>query len=203
MSATEFTALLVLATAMSFTPGPNTTLAAALAANRGLRRALPFVCSVPVGFGALLCVCAFGVGALLLALPLLDWVVKIAGVAYLLWLAWKLTQTAHLAQADAARMNVGFWQGVGLQFVNIKGWMLTLAIMGGWIVGRNHPIARFAVVLPVLFVFTFVSALSYALVGSLLRDWLAGPHGSGARLRWFNRGMAAVLALTAAWMLTV
>lgn len=203
MSATEFTALLVLATAMSFTPGPNTTLAAALAANRGLRRALPFVCSVPVGFGALLCVCALGVGALLLALPLLGWVVKIAGVAYLLWLAWKLTQTAHLAQADAARMNVGFWQGVGLQFVNIKGWMLTLAIMGGWIVGRNHPVARFAVVLPVLFVFTFVSALSYALMGSLLRDWLAGPHGSGARLRWFNRGMAAVLALTAAWMLTV
>lgn len=203
MSTTEFTALLVLATAMSFTPGPNTTLATALAANRGLKRALPFVCSVPIGFGALLCVCALGLGALLLALPLLGWVVKIAGVAYLLWLAWKLTQTAHLAQADAARMNVSFWQGVGLQFMNIKGWMLTLAIIGGWIVGRNHPLARFAIVLPVLLVFTFVSALSYALVGSLLRDWLAGPRGSGARLRWFNRGMAAVLALTAAWMLTV
>ncbi|HXE21293.1 MAG TPA: LysE family translocator, partial [Rhodoferax sp.] len=71
------------------------------------------------------------------------------------------------------------------------------------IVGRNNPIARFAVVLPVLLVFTFVSALSYALMGSLLRDWLAGPQGTGARLRWFNRAMAAVLALTAAWMLTV
>ena len=32
----EFTALLALATAMSFTPGPNTTLSTALAANRGL-----------------------------------------------------------------------------------------------------------------------------------------------------------------------
>ena len=45
----EFTALLVLATAMSFTPGPNTTLSTALAANHGLRRAMPFVCAVPVG----------------------------------------------------------------------------------------------------------------------------------------------------------
>lgn len=196
MSATEFTALLVLATAMSFTPGPNTTLSAALAANLGLRRALPFVCSVPVGFGALLCVCALGLGALLLAVPLLGWVVKIVGVAYLLWLAWKLTQTTHLAQADAARMNVSFWQGAGLQFMNIKGWMLALAIMGGWIAGRGHPGARFAVVLPVLLVFTFASTLSYALMGSLLRDWLA----QGRRLLWFNRGMAAVLALTAAWM---
>jgi hypothetical protein len=34
----------------------------------------------------------------------------------------------------------------------------------------------------------------------MLRQWLAGPNGSGTRLRWFNRAMAAVLALTAVWM---
>ncbi|MDZ4123587.1 MAG: LysE family translocator, partial [Hydrogenophaga sp.] len=39
MNAAEFSALLVLATATSFTPGPNTTLSTALAANLGLRRA--------------------------------------------------------------------------------------------------------------------------------------------------------------------
>jgi len=37
--------------------------------------------------------------------------------------------------------------------------------------------------------------------GSLLRDWLAGPVGSGKRLTWFNRAMAAVLVVTALWML--
>mgnify|MGYP006977463854 FL=1 len=47
----EFTALLLLATAVSFTPGPNTTLSTAIAANRGLRGALRFVCAVPVGWG--------------------------------------------------------------------------------------------------------------------------------------------------------
>ena len=86
----EFTALLVLATAMSFSPGPNTTLAAALAANHGLRRAMPFVCAVPVGWGVLLSLCALGLGALLLAVPLLGLAVKVTGVAYLIWLASKL-----------------------------------------------------------------------------------------------------------------
>ena len=46
----EFTALLVLATAMSFSPGPNTTLSTALAANGGLPRAMRFVVAVPVGW---------------------------------------------------------------------------------------------------------------------------------------------------------
>jgi threonine/homoserine/homoserine lactone efflux protein len=197
----EFTALLLLATAMSFTPGPNTALSTALAANHGLRRALPFVCAVPVGWGVLLSLCTLGLGTLLLAVPLLSWAVKIIGVAYLFWLAWKLSQATQLGQADAAHLNVGFWQGTALQFVNIKAWMLTLGIVSGWIAGRNEPALRFAVVLPVMLAFAFVSNLTYAMAGSLLRDWLSGPLGTGLRLQWFNRAMALVLVGTAIWML--
>ena len=196
----EFTALLVLATAMSFTPGPNTTLSTALAANHGLKRALPFVCAVPVGWGVLLGVCALGLGALLLAVPLLGAAVKVTGVAYLLWLAAKLAGARSLGEAGSARMNVTFWQGAALQFVNIKAWMLALAIVSGWIAGRADPGLRFAVVLPVMLAFAFASNLSYALAGSLLRDWLAGPLDSGRRLVWFNRVMAGVLVVTAIWM---
>ena len=52
--------------------------------------------------------------------------------------------------------------------------------------------------LPVMLFFGFTSNLLYATMGSLLRDWLQ----KGARLLWFNRFMAAVLAITAAWMAT-
>jgi threonine/homoserine/homoserine lactone efflux protein len=197
----EFTALLVLATAMSFTPGPNTTLSTALAANHGLRRALPFVCAVPVGWGVLLGLCALGLGALVLAVPVLSWAIKLAGVAYLLWLALKMARSRQLGEADAARLNVTFWQGAALQFINIKAWMLALAIVSGWIAGREEPALRFAIVLPVMLAYAFASNLSYALAGSLLRDWLAGPAGTGQRLIGFNRAMAAVLVATAIWML--
>ena len=54
MNSVELTALLVLATVASFSPGPNTTLSTALAANLGLRRAMRFVLAVPVGWGLLL-----------------------------------------------------------------------------------------------------------------------------------------------------
>jgi threonine/homoserine/homoserine lactone efflux protein len=197
----EFIALLVLATAMSFSPGPNTTLATALAANHGLRRAMPFVCAVPVGWGVLLSLCALGLGALLLAIPLLGMAIKLIGVVYLLWLATKIARSRQLSEADAECMNIGFWQGAALQFVNIKAWMLALAIVSGWIAGRNDPGLRFAVVLPVMLAYAFASNLTYAIAGSLLREWLSGPAGSGRRLVGFNRAMAAVLVVTAIWML--
>ena len=205
----EFSALLVLATAMSFTPGPNTTLSTALAANHGFRRTLPFVCAVPFGWGLLLGLCALGLGALLLALPLLGLAVKIAGVAYLLWLAAKIArspppgQPGQPGRQDGARGMVGFWQGAALQFVNIKAWMLALAIVSGWIAGRADAGLRFAQVLPVMLLLAFASNLTYALVGSLLRHWLAGPLDTGRRLVWFNRGMAGVLVATAIWMLFI
>jgi threonine/homoserine/homoserine lactone efflux protein len=205
MNASEFGALLVLATATSFTPGPNTTLSTALAANHGLPRALHFVCAVPVGWALLLVLCSAGVGALVLAQPVLRWAILAGGVGYLLWLAGRLWHSRTLGQADAARLQVGFGQGVALQFLNIKAWMLALSIVAGWIAGRDDAMQRFVQVLPVMLAYAFVSNLTYALAGSLLRQWLAGPvvdgQPSGRRLLAFNRCMSAALVLTAAWML--
>ena len=95
----EFTALLVLATAMSFSPGPNTTLSTALAANGGLARAMPFVVAVPVGWSLLLLLSAAGIGALIVAMPTLRWAIKALGIGYLLWLAYKLAGSGTPAKA--------------------------------------------------------------------------------------------------------
>jgi threonine/homoserine/homoserine lactone efflux protein len=195
----EFTALLVLATAMSFSPGPNTTLSTALAANGGLPRAMRFVLAVPVGWTLLLGLSAAGVGALVVAVPALQWVIKAFGIAYLLWLAWKLSGSATMGSAAGERLGVGFRQGVMLQFLNIKAWLLALTIVAGWIAGQPDALRRFAIVAPVMLVYAFASNFVYALAGALLRHWLA----EGRRLLWFNRAMAAVLVLTAWWMVSV
>ena len=203
MPTIELSALLLLATITSFTPGPNTTLSTALAANLGLRHSLRFVLAVPVGWGLLLSICAGGVGALVVAVPALRIGIQTIGVGYLLWLAFRLAGNGSLAQTDAAQLSVTFWQGVLLQLLNIKAWMLALTVIAGWVAGRSDALQRFAIVLPLMLAFGLASNLSYALIGSLLRDWLSGPAGSGRRLRWFNRCMALVLLITAAWMATL
>jgi threonine/homoserine/homoserine lactone efflux protein len=200
MSSSELSALLVLCTATSFTPGPNTTLSTALAANLGMRRALRFVASVPVGWGLLFCLCAGGVGAMVMALPVLRMSIQALGVAYLLWLAVKLFNAKTLTQATDDQLNVAFWQGVLLQFLNIKAWMLALTVVAGWLAGRDDAYDRFAIILPMMLMFGLCSNLTYALAGSMLRQWLADTQHSGRRLRWFNRSMAAVLVITAGWM---
>ncbi len=196
MTAAELSALLVLATATSFTPGPNTTLSTALAANRGLRGALHFVMAVPVGWGLLFTLSTAGLGALVVAVPALRWAIVLGGVAYLFWLARRLWGSGQLSEADQAQLDVGFAQGVLLQFLNIKAWMISLSIVAGWVAGQPDPWQRYLQILPLMLFFAFSSNFTYALVGSLLRHWLA----QGQRLLAFNRLMALSLVATAAWI---
>lgn len=193
----EFTALLALATALSFSPGPNTTLSTALAANGGLPHAMRFIVAVPAGWCLLLALSFAGLGTLVAQATALRGAIKGLGIGYLLWLAWVLSRSSALERADSSRLSVGFRQGVALQFLNIKAWLLALTLVAGWVAGRPDALHRFVIVVPVMLVYAFTSNLAYALMGTLLRGWLV----QGQRLLWFNRAMATVLVLTALWMI--
>ena len=200
MSPTELAALLAYATAMAFTPGPNTTLSAALAANHGLRHAMRFVIAVPVGWCLLLVASIAGLGALVAALPTLGQAVRWVGVAYMLWLALRLWRRARVPLGVAQReadFDVGFARGVALQFVNGKAWLNALTISATWITVEGQTLLRSAQVLPIAAFYGLASNFTYALIGAALRGWLA----QGQRLRNFNRTLALVLVATALWML--
>jgi threonine/homoserine/homoserine lactone efflux protein len=137
-----------------------------------------------------------GLGHLVLAMPSLRWVITVSGTLYLLWLALRLWGTKELAAANEERLNIKFIQGVCVQFLNIKAWMLALSVVAGWMAGKEDALERGLVLLPIMMGFGLVSNLAYAAIGSLLRQWLA----QGARLLVFNRFMAAALVFTAIWM---
>lgn len=200
MSPAELAALLAYATAMAFTPGPNTTLSTALAANHGLRHAMRFVLAVPFGWCLLLVACIGGVGALVLAVPALGQALRWGGVAYMLWLAFGLWSRDMAPASDPQRQagfDIGFARGVALQFVNGKAWLNALTISATWINIEGQTLLRAAQVLPIAAAYGLASNFSYACVGAALRGWLA----QGRRLRLFNRTMALVLLATALWML--
>jgi threonine/homoserine/homoserine lactone efflux protein len=197
MSLPELAALLAYSTAMSFTPGPNTTLSTALAANGGLRHAMPFVLAVPFGWVLLLLASSLGLGAVITAQPALRGGLLALGACAMLWMAWKLGRRGEVAIADRPRLQVTFWQGVALQFVNIKAWLNALVISATWVAVEGELAKRLLLVAPIMMAYGLASNLSYALVGSMLRGWLA----QGRRLLHFNRLMAFVLAATALWML--
>jgi threonine/homoserine/homoserine lactone efflux protein len=197
MPAADLAALLGFMTAMSFTPGPNTTLAAAMGANHGLAHAMRFVVAVPFGWCTLIVASAAGLGTLLATAPAFGAAIRIGGALYMFWLAWRLARSeGGRGGAENGTLDVGFLRGIALQWVNVKAWIAALTIAATWVTVDGRLATRLAWVLPIAAAYALASNFVYAAVGAALRRWLA----HGRRIAWFNGAMAALLAATALWV---
>jgi threonine/homoserine/homoserine lactone efflux protein len=186
------------ALAMAGTPGPNNTLVTASGANYGFRRTLPVASGMALGVAAIILVVA-AVGSPLVADPRIRGVVKWVGLAYLLWLAWRIgSARPKLPGADdgggAGARPLSLLQGALFQLVNPKLWAMVtgaVATYGGAASGASP----YGVALLFALVFgtaTFASTAAWTAVGVGAGRLLASERA----LRLFNWAMAALLVLS-------
>ncbi len=184
-----FLALVLFATVMAFTPGPNNVMLAASGVNFGFARTLPHMAGITLGFLALLAACGAGLGLVFTAAPKLQLVLKVAGAAYMLFLAFKVA-TAHLSSADGAApaRPFTFLQAAAFQWVNPKAMVACLSAIAVY-VRPGHEGTDFPIMLAVLMVATVLSTSAWAGFGVGLRRLLREPRHA----RIFNGAMALLL----------
>jgi threonine/homoserine/homoserine lactone efflux protein len=192
MSPDAFLALVVFAFVTSVTPGPNNLMLLASGVNFGFVRTVPHMFGIAGGFATLLFGVGMGLGAVLKAYPALDLTLKIAGGAYLLYLAWKIAMSRSLAaKGEAKAVPMTFFQAAAFQWVNPKAWVMAVTAMAVY----TDPEAPFLSMLLVTAAFAavnFPSVSVWAGFGMALRGFLADP----VRLKWFNIAMGVLLAAT-------
>jgi threonine/homoserine/homoserine lactone efflux protein len=196
----QLVALAILAFVGSFTPGPNNMIATVTGANYGFRAAVPHIFGVPFGFASMLIAGAAGVAALLLTYPFIAALIKWAGIAYLLFIAWQLARP-HVTGEESNRpamKPLSFWQSAAFQYVNPKAWMLAAATAGSFM-ADNAKLASIVTIVIVFSIAAMGSVITWVLVGAALRNWL----GVGSRMRIFNVAMGVLLAATALWLMTL
>lgn len=191
MALDTFLALLLFAFTTSITPGPNNMMLFASGVNFGFRRTIPHMLGIGAGFLSLLLGVGLGLGALLHTVPLLYTVLKFAGGAYLVWIAWKIATSRSIAEKESGAQPMSFISAAGFQWVNPKAWVMAVTAMATY----TNPQLYFISVLLVGLAFAAVnlpSVSTWAGFGSALRDWLSDP----VRLKWFNITMAVLLVLS-------
>jgi threonine/homoserine/homoserine lactone efflux protein len=190
-------ALTGFAIATSATPGPNTLMVSAAAAQVGVRRLMPHMMGITLGFPAMLLAIGLGLGWPFQQFPWLHRVLQVAGTAWLLWLAWKIA-TAPPPGGGEARPPLGFWGAAAFQWINPKAWMIALAAVPAFTTPAA-PMLPQALLMAAVFAAVSLPLLwMWAAIGLGARRLLATP----ARLRAFNVTMAVllVLSLVPAWL---
>ncbi|KQT50858.1 lysine transporter LysE [Aureimonas sp. Leaf454] len=186
-----FLALIVYAFVTSVTPGPNNMMLMASGVNFGFKRTLPHMLGIALGFFVLLLSVGFGLGAVLLAVPAAQTALKIASVAYMVWLAWKVAMSRSIGEGTASAKPLTLLEAAAFQWVNPKAWAMALVAMGAY-TNADHPVLSVVLVGVAFAVVNFPSVSVWAGFGVALRGYLADPR----RLRVFNGLMGLALLLS-------
>ena len=123
----------------TITPGGATTLATASGAQFGFRRSVPLMAGIAAGLATLAAASAAGLAGLLLAAPSLQTAMRIAGSAYLLWLAWNIARSGPPDMNASMGVPTSFLGGAGLLWLNPKGWAMALGAAASFAALANGP----------------------------------------------------------------
>jgi threonine/homoserine/homoserine lactone efflux protein len=192
-----FIALFIFGFISAFTPGPNNTMLLATGINFGVRRALPHIMGVAIGFPLMIACIGFGLGKIFEIYPFIYVALKYLGAAYMIWLAWKIAISKPALDDNVAKGEpVTFIQACAFQWVNPKAWVMGVTALSAYTVAAHYSIGVLAVV-GTFVLMGFSSALTWVLFGAGLKHILNDPR----YFRFINIGLALALVASLVPML--
>jgi threonine/homoserine/homoserine lactone efflux protein len=186
----------------SITPGPNNLLLMRSGARFGVRRSLPHLAGIQLGFQGVLLLSWLGAGTLLLAVPAAFTALRWACFAYLLWLAAVILREvaprpAAAATSVEAQRPMGWIEATGFQVINAKAWMMSITAASAFLGGQAPTALDMGTASLVCLAIGIPCMLAWNAWGAAIEPVLRRP----AARRAFNSAMALLVLATAVWML--
>ena len=187
MSQSLLVAFIVFATVVFFTPGPNNILLLASGVLFGFRRTVPHMAGITFGFAFMVGAVGLGLGAVFIAYPVLQVILKYAGAAYLIYLAIAIAGSRSVKHVGMTK-PMSFWGAAMFQWVNAKGWVMVIGTITAYAAIAGFP-WNIAIQVGLSLILGTLSCTVWTLFGSALRPVLTSERA----VRIFNIVMALLL----------
>ncbi len=187
-----YLSILLFAFASGITPGPNNMMILSSGLNYGIRRSMPHMAGIALGFTFMLLVIGLGMGTLFDRLPILHRIIQVVGVVYMLYLAWKIASAPvqDIQTGDARPFS--FWQAFLFQWVNPKAWVMGTGAFATYTNMDSNIYVQMLIITLIFAITTVPCLLVWAGLGASLQHLLQKP----AYQQWFNRIMGVLLVLS-------
>jgi threonine/homoserine/homoserine lactone efflux protein len=192
MTLDHILALALSAAVTVFAPGRNNAILTTSGADFAVSRTLPHLAGVADVFPLMILPVGLGVMQLFEAWPPAFTLMKLASALHLSWLAWRIGHQAVPGDRQASARPLTFLQAAAFQWVTPKAKSMARGVNTRYAASRD--LAAVARVAGTCAVIGTASAMTWTVLGTGLRRWLAVP----GRLRLVNRTMAVLLLLVMA-----
>lgn len=187
-----FFAVLFFAFSTTITPGPNNIMMLSSGVNYGVKASLPHFFGICFGFPLMVLLVGLGFGVVFERFPLLHIWIKITGVLYLLWLAWKIGSSTPCSIEGSDAKPFSFLQAALFQWVNAKAWIMASGAVAAFTTVSGNAWWDVTQITAAFLLVSFPCVGVWLTCGALLRSVLNQPLYQ----RVFNLTMALLLVLS-------
>lgn len=181
-------ALALFALVSSITPGPNNLMLMNSGASFGIKKTIPHVLGVVIGFDIMVMLVGTGIMGVFERYPMGAEILKVASIAYLLYLSYQIAiSTSAPEQTDAQAKPMSFLQAALFQWINPKAWTMALTAISVYATSTDFKAVLFVTV--VFGLINLPSVSVWVFLGKKMQSILTNQ----TRLRAFNMTMALLL----------
>ena len=175
----------------AYTPGPNNILASYSGFNFGIKKTIPHILGVVLGFTSLVFFLSIGLVNVFKLFPIIQVIIKYLGTIFLLYLAYKIS-FAKISIETKKENPVKFIETFLFQYLNPKGVIIAIVVVSTYVeFGDNYiNYATQAVLLALLFSGTSITLWTF--IGKFLRKFATNEKF----IKYFNYVMSCLLLLS-------
>ncbi len=183
----ELLLLIGLSFSLGFTPGPNNAVASYSGFNFGIKKTVPLIMGVGLGYTALIILTNFVLISTFKKFPIIQEVIRILGTFFLIYLAYKIA-TSHSSKNEQKENPVSFFDTFIFQFINPKGVMAAITLSSKFVNETNYFISSMMVIIVCSFT-AFLSITSWTVLGKFLRKFAT----NNSFIKRFNYAMSILI----------
>ena len=183
----EVLLLIGISFSLGFTPGPNNAVASYSGFNFGIKKTIPLILGVGLGYTTLVIIINFALISTFKQFPIIQEVIRILGTFFLIYLAYKIA-ASNTSQDEIKKNPVSFFDTFIFQFVNPKGVMAALTLISKFVSESNYLMTSIMVII-VCSVTAFLSITTWTFLGKFLRKFAT----NNSFIKRFNYAMSFLI----------
>ena len=183
----ELLLLTGLSFSLGFTPGPNNAVASYSGFNFGIKKTVPLIMGVGLGYTALIILTNFVLISTFKKFPIIQEIIRILGTFFLIYLAYKIA-TSYSTKNEKKENPVTFFDTFIFQFINPKGVMAAITLSSKFVNETNYFISSMMVIIVCSFT-AFLSITSWTVLGKFLRKFAT----NNSFIKRFNYAMSILI----------
>ncbi len=175
----------------AYTPGPNNIVASYSGFNFGIKKTIPHILGVTLGFTSLVFFLTLGLINIFKLFPIIQVIIKYMGTMFLLYLAYKISFSKSSIETNKEN-PVKFIETFLFQYLNPKGVMVAIVVVSTYVdLGENYINYATQVILLAL-LFSGSSITLWTFIGKFLRKFATNEKF----IKYFNYVMSGLLLLS-------